>query len=59
MAAVGNKMFEVVVFEKVGEQTVEAGSRGEAITRVVCGFKHMHPDSEFVGEIKAEYGREL
>lgn len=59
MATVGNKIFEVAVFKKVGEHTVEARSRGEAITRVVDGFKHMHSDSEFVGEIKAEYGREL
>jgi len=57
MATVGKKVFEVAVFKKVGEQTVEADSRGEAVTRVVDGFKHMHPDSEFVGEIKAEYGR--
>lgn len=59
MATVGNKLFEVVVFKKVGVQTAEADSRGEAVTRVVDGFKHMHPDSEFVGEVKAEYGRGL
>ena len=57
MTTVNGKIFIVSVFKKVGEQTVEADNPSEAVKRAVDGFKLMDPDSEFTGEIKAEYGR--
>ena len=57
MATVGKRIFKVAVFKKVGEQTIEADNPSEAVKQTVDGFKLMDPDSEFTGEIKAEYGR--